>query len=260
MIQQHDLTPVELPIGDVREHPDNPRQGDVGAIVESMKRNGVYQPIIVQRSTGHVLAGNHRLKALRALGAETVQAVMLDVTDTQARAILAADNRTADLATYDEDALAALLTGLAETPEGLIGTGYDGDDLDTLLGDLAQRELTPHEYTQKVVSPIYEPTGPMPPVHKLADTERRDALIAEIDAAPIDDEDLREFLRAAAHRHTRFDYEAIANYYAHAEPAVQRLMEASALVIIDYEQAVERGYVRLNAAIDAAFEEDYPDA
>lgn len=136
----HNLTPVEVPVADLHEHPDNPRQGDVGAIIQSIERNGVYQPIVVQRSTGTVIAGNHRLKAIRALGIETAQAILLDVDDAQAKAILVADNRTSDLATYDDHALADLLTDLAQSDLGLEGTGYDGDDLDRLLADLAEPE------------------------------------------------------------------------------------------------------------------------
>lgn len=73
-------------------------------------------------------------------------------------------------------------------------------------------------------------------------------------------EDVAAFLRLAAGRHVRFDYEQIAEWYCHASPEVQRLMEASALVIIDFGQAVERGFIRLNEDLEAAFRGDYPDA
>ena len=68
------------------------------------------------------------------------------------------------------------------------------------------------------------------------------------------------FLIDAAMRHVAFDFGRIANYYAHAPVGIQTLMERSALVIIDYEQAIERGFVQLKEDIDAAFHEDYPDA
>ena len=68
------------------------------------------------------------------------------------------------------------------------------------------------------------------------------------------------FLLDAAERHVAFNFQRIANYYAHSTPEVQALMERSALVIIDYNQAIENGLVRFNEDIDAAFHEDYPDA
>ena len=250
---------VRRKLDELHPHPSNPRQGDVGAIHESIEANGFYGAVIVQKSTGYVLAGNHRMQAAAHAGAKSLPVIEVDVDDATATRILLADNRTNDVATYDQDALAGLLRSLAEDG-GLAGSGYDGDDVDALLADIAQ--TTPqqhHEYSSKIESPIYEPTGTMPPVSALAETATRDELLAAITAAALDHE-VSEFLTLAAHRHTRFDYETIANYYAHAAPEVQRLMEASALVVIDYGQAVERGFVRLHQSIDGIFHEDHPDA
>src|SRR5690242_3881489 len=119
----------------LKKHPSNPRMGDVGAIVQSIEANGFYGTLVVQRSTGYVLAGNHRLQAAKATGLKEVPVVYVDVDDETAKRILLADNRTNDLATYDNDQLAELLQELAES-EGLEGTGYDGDDLDALLKEL----------------------------------------------------------------------------------------------------------------------------
>ena len=130
----HDLTVRDLPLADLHLLPDNPRQGDIGAVSESMRANGIYQPIIVNRGTHtgrplEVIAGNHRAQAAKALGHETIPAVILDVDDEAATRIALADNRTSDLADYDNDALVAMLQNLPD----LAGTGYDGDDLDDLL-------------------------------------------------------------------------------------------------------------------------------
>jgi len=244
------------PVDAVRPHPRNPRQGDIGAIHQSIEANGFYGAVVAQRSTGFILAGNHRWQAARHAGATEVPVIWVDVEDDHALRILLADNRTNDLATYDDNALAELLQELADAGS-LAGTGYDGDALDELLADLGGGEIVP--YTQKVETPAYEPTGPCPPVRDLRDEARAEELRREIDAADIP-EDAREFLRAAAGRHTVFRYDRIAEYYAHAPAEVQRLMEASALVIIDFNQAIERGFVRLHEDVIAAFEEDHPDA
>lgn len=110
-------------------YPGNPRVGNVDALMESLAVNGPYQPVIVQRSTRHVLAGNHTVKAARNLGWDSLPVRWLDVDDDQARRIVLADNGTSDLASYDDAALLALLDDL---DGDLAGTGWDDDSLDAL--------------------------------------------------------------------------------------------------------------------------------
>jgi ParB-like chromosome segregation protein Spo0J len=126
-----------VPLATLKPHPRNPRQGDVGAIVESIQANQFYGALVVQRSTRHILAGNHRLIAAKQAGMTELPVLWVDCDDDRALRILLADNRTNDLADYNPDALAVLLKELAETPDALTGTGYDGDALDELLADLA---------------------------------------------------------------------------------------------------------------------------
>jgi ParB-like chromosome segregation protein Spo0J len=114
-----------IPVDALTLHPRNPRQGDVGAISESLAAFGQYAPIVVQKSSGHVIAGNHRLLAARALGWKDIQVVRVDVDDQTAERILVADNRTADLATNDDAALTALLADLAARGD-LTGTAPRG--------------------------------------------------------------------------------------------------------------------------------------
>lgn len=122
-------------LAELTPHPRNPRQGDVGAIHTSIEANGFYGAVIVQKSTGHILAGNHRVLAAEHAGATKVPIIEVDCDDETALRILLADNRTNDLASYDNANLAGLLQELIDGP-GLDGTGYEPDDLDTLLGDL----------------------------------------------------------------------------------------------------------------------------
>jgi hypothetical protein len=121
----------------LKPHPKNPRQGDVGAIHVSIEANGFYGSVIAQKSTGHILAGNHRFLAAKHANAEEVPVTWVDVSDEEAVRILLADNRTNDLATYNEDALAELIEGLMRDTGSIEGTGYDGDDLDELLKGVA---------------------------------------------------------------------------------------------------------------------------
>ena len=129
-----------VPIESVEPHPDNPREGDVGAIHESIKSHGFYGSLVVQKSTGHILAGNHRWKAARFAGMKEVPVTFVDVSDEMARRILVADNRTSDLGTYDNAQLVSVLRDLAESDAGLEGLGYDEADLSDLIHQLGDGE------------------------------------------------------------------------------------------------------------------------
>jgi hypothetical protein len=126
-------------IESLHPHPENPRQGDVGAIAGSMSEHGFYGTVVAQVSTRRVLAGNHRIQSAEALGMTAVDVAWIDVDDTEARAIMLADNRASDVAAYDNSALAALLQEI-ESSGNLDGTLYTLTDLDTLLADLTPEE------------------------------------------------------------------------------------------------------------------------
>lgn len=128
-----DLEPFMTPVGEVSQFPGNPRAGDVDEIIASIQRNGMYRPLIVQRSTGHILAGNHSYQACLGLNATHVPVVKVDVDDDTARRIVLADNRTADIGGYDDGQLLKLLQEASVADEmGLYGTGYEVNDLDRL--------------------------------------------------------------------------------------------------------------------------------
>lgn len=111
-------------------------------------------------------------------------------------------------------------------------------------------------YTKKITSPVYEPKGEQPALADLINTTKTDELIAQIDASNLPDDE-KTFLRLAAHRHVVFDYARIAEYYAHATKEAQELMENSALVIIDFNKAIEQGYVQLSDEIREEYAKEY---
>ena len=124
-------------IGTVQPHPKNVRQGDIGAISESLKAHGQYRPIVVDRRTNQILAGNHTWRAAKSLGWSEIAVGFIETKDDDdATRILLADNRTTDLASYDDAGLADLLKDLIASDDQLIGTLYDGDDLDDLIHKL----------------------------------------------------------------------------------------------------------------------------
>lgn len=136
-------TPQRVPLTDLNLHPQNPRQGDTQAIKDSMLANGVFNPLVVNKGdkTGRpmeVLAGNHRLKALRELAAEhpddnawgEVDVYLVDVDEERATKILLSDNRTSDFGTYDDKLLLEMLETI---DHDLDGSGYGYDNLEDLM-------------------------------------------------------------------------------------------------------------------------------
>lgn len=118
-----------VPIESVWPHQRNPREGDVGAISESLRVLGQFRPIVVDKETKQILVGNHTWQAAMALGWTEIAVTWVEVTEEQAIRILLADNKTADLATYHDEDLQVLLASLPD----FIGTGFDADDVDSIL-------------------------------------------------------------------------------------------------------------------------------
>ncbi len=138
-----EIQSLATPITQLKPHPQNVRQGDIGAISLSLEQHGQYRPIVVQQSTGFILAGNHTYKAAKALKWKDIAATYVDVDDEQALRILLIDNRANDLASYDDSALVEMLKGLMDTELKLDGTGFDPSDLDQLLKDLEMETGNP---------------------------------------------------------------------------------------------------------------------
>jgi ParB-like chromosome segregation protein Spo0J len=114
----------------VRPYPGNPRNGDVEAIMASIRENGCYRPIYAWAETGEILAGNHTYMALLELGESRIPIAWIEADNLNAaRKIVLADNRTADQGRYDE---AQLLAELEALDGDLEGTGYVADDLDSI--------------------------------------------------------------------------------------------------------------------------------
>lgn len=114
-----------------------------------------------------------------------------------------------------------------------------------LFGEIEESE---NGYTKKTSIPLYEPNNKKPYVLECYDDLKTKKLINEINNSDID-KDVKAFLISAAYRHVVFNYSKIADFYANSEKNVQELMEKSALIIIDFDKAIEYGYVKLSQEI-----------
>ena len=122
-----------------------------------------------------------------------------------------------------------------------------------------EHEAKETRYTTATGSPIYVPKDRRPHVLELRHNPRAAMLLQAIERSGVTPDE-KQFLADAVHRHMIFNYELIADYYAHATPEMQRLMEASALVIIDVDQAIELGYVRLCSTLRNLYLEEVANA
>jgi len=135
--QTHSGVTAMTPLASLRPHPRNPRRGDLEAIKQSLSHHGQYRPIVANGRTGEVLAGNHVFRAARELGWKQIDVSFVDVSEEEATRIVLVDNRTSDLAAYDDELLVELLSDL----DDLSGTGFDEQALDDLLDEVAPPPL-----------------------------------------------------------------------------------------------------------------------
>ncbi len=110
------------------------------------------------------------------------------------------------------------------------------------------------KYSRAIKIPQYEPSKNKPVLAEVYDTKKYNKLIAMINKSNVSDAE-KTFLKLAATRHIVFNYAKIADYYAHASKEMQELMEKSALVIIDIDDAIANGYVKLSAKMSQLVEE-----
>ena len=132
-MEQRKIEHLTVDINTIEPHPKNVRQGDIGAISESLKAHGQYRPIVVDRRTNKILAGNHTWKAAKALGWKQISVGFVETKDDdEALRILLADNKANDLASYDDYGLVELLKSLSDTDLGLSGTLFTDNELNDL--------------------------------------------------------------------------------------------------------------------------------
>ena len=137
------LMKLAVPIDSIHELPGNPRQGDDAAVQRSLIQFGQLKPIVVRADTRDIVAGNTTWRGARAAGWDKIAALVTEMDDATAAAFALADNRTHDLGTYDDAALAALIASIGtDDAELLAATGYTDDDLTALINSgNAPREL-----------------------------------------------------------------------------------------------------------------------
>jgi hypothetical protein len=148
-----DIEVQYIPLADIVEADNNPKDHDIGQIYQSIKRFGFTQPIMMNENTGKLLAGHGRLQTLQTMkdageklpnrikekDGDWLVPVLKGISfedDMEAQAYLIADNRLTELGGWNTGDLVESLQEMIENGLDLDGIGYDFDDLENLVLDI----------------------------------------------------------------------------------------------------------------------------
>lgn len=205
---------------------------------KSFKKLGNHD-IIKINEKNEIISGSQRIKALIEMGIDSpiLCKKLIGYTESELKAINVQSNT--HVGEWDYDILDNWEDDLKN---------WDFDDI--------FKDKKKDIYSKKIEAPIYEPKNEKPDIKDLYNNKKTNELIKEINKSDIK-EDEKDFLIKAATRHYIFNYREIADFYAHSDKIVQDLMEKSALIIIDFNKAIEYGYVNLCEEIKKQYMKDY---
>lgn len=231
-------------ISKIKANPNNPRvikDDKFKKLVKSIQefpKMMELRPIVVNDDMV-VLGGNMRLKACKELGLKEVPVIKAsDLTEDQQRQFIIKDN-----------------VGFGEWDWDMLANEWDSQELEDWGLDVPNGQNNDEIYTTKIEPPIYTPKGEKPSINSLYDLTKYEQILTDIEKSDVDNE-VKDFLRLAATRHIRFNYRDIAEFYSHEKNDVQLLMEDSALVIIDFDKAIELGFVELYDSLEKMVDEN----
>lgn len=132
---------LSLDPANARRHPER----NLEAIMASLRAFGQQKPIVIDRR-GIVIAGNGTLEAARRLGWDEIAVVETELDANQATAFGIADNRIAELATWDYEVLQSLMESLDSVGTPIDSLGFNETDLNSIMGvDFDSKDLAGHD-------------------------------------------------------------------------------------------------------------------
>ena len=153
-----------MPIASIKPYDKNPRRNDsaVDAVANSITEFGFKNPIIVD-SDFVIIAGHTRLKAAKKLGLKEVPVIIAsDLTPERVRAFRIIDNKTAELADWDEDLLKGEMLDL-----DIDWTEFGFDDVDLGIEDIPIEEMLDTIVEDEAPEPPEEPRTKRGDVYRL---------------------------------------------------------------------------------------------
>lgn len=265
MKDMNKLEIVYVAVEKIKPYANNPRinKKAVEKVMKSIQAYGFKVPCVLDKNY-LLITGHTRWEAAKRLKMKRIPCIIAsDLNKAKADAFRIADNKVAEYSTWDMTKLKEELSKIQLEDIDFDDMGFDNDFsiekfglLDMPEGsDGDEGEIETEKYSTKTNVPQYEIQGLNIKLSDCIDKQKYVELLKEIENSTVSDAQ-KKFLKLAATRHIRFIYKNIAEYYASTNSEMQRLMEHSALVIIDIDDAIRNGYARLTKEVMAARKRD----
>ena len=256
---------VYVSVEKIKPYANNPRinKKAVEKVMKSIQAYGFKVPCVLDKNY-LLITGHTRWEAAKRLKMKRIPCIIAsDLNKAKADAFRIADNKVAEYSTWDMTKLKEELSKIQLEDIEFDDMGFDNDFSIERLGLVEMSEGSDgdedgteiEKYSTKTNIPQYEIQGLNIKLSDCIDKQKYVELLKEIDNSTVSDAQ-KKFLKLAATRHIRFIYKNIAEYYASTNSEMQRLMEHSALVIIDIDDAIRNGYARLTKEVMAARKRD----
>ena len=265
MKDMNKLEIVYVAVEKIKPYANNPRinKKAVEKVMKSIQAYGFKVPCVLDKNY-LLITGHTRWEAAKRLKMKRIPCIIAsDLNKAKADAFRIADNKVAEYSTWEMTKLKEELSKIQLEDIEFDDMGFDNDFSIEKLGlvdmpegsDGDEGEIETEKYSTKTNIPQYEIQGLNIKLSDCIDKQKYVELLKEIENSTVSDAQ-KKFLKLAATRHIRFIYKNIAEYYASTNSEMQRLMEHSALVIIDIDDAIRNGYARLTKEVMAARKRD----
>lgn len=223
---------------------------------KSFSELGAGRSILLDKDN-RIIAGNKSTEAAIATGIKKVRVIEttgdelvavkridIDLDSEEGRKMALADNATQQVnLSWDETQLAAVADEIG---------GFDPSEWGVDMSQFGEQD---NPYVQKTDIPIYEIKGKKPSIEKCIDLKNVTDKLTLIDKSNITDEQ-KAMLKACAYRFADINYQNMAEYYVHSDKEMQELMESLALVIVDFDKAVELGLVKMDKKMKEIYDDE----
>jgi len=231
----------------------NPRQltdKQYKQLKKSLKTFGCVEPVVVNSNPMRkdvIIGGHQRCIVWADLGNDTIPTVEIELGEAEEMELNVRLNK--NTGEFDMDTLSNYFD-----VDLLKEWGFEEYELGMAYDDLEGEE--DENYSRKVEAPIYEPSLEKWEEYQLVDDLKYEKLITQIEGSEITTEQ-KDFLKRAATRHLVFNYRKVADYYSNTNKEMQILMENSGLVIIDFDKAIENGFIEVTEELNKLYKKDY---
>ena len=178
-----------FPVESLIPYAKNPRKNEnaIDVVATSIKEYGMKQPIVVDKNNV-IVVGHTRFEACKKLGFKEVPVLVAsDLNDAQIKGYRIMDNKSNEMAEWDNSLLKIEMEELKAENFNLDLTGFDNLEIKELLEDT-------NGYTRTIKTPVYEITNKKPKMSELYSAGKAKELIEKIEQSKVSDE-IKEFLK-----------------------------------------------------------------